>query len=78
MPRRIARRFAATFLLSALFTVALTSSVARGQDATVRVERPPEGSWRRGALPVPDWVVYASGAVLVCGAAGALVWRAKR
>lgn len=43
-----------------------------------RVVRPPEGSMRRGNLPVPSWLVYALGGLIVVGAGGVLAWRVAR
>ena len=59
------------------------ASTTLAQDAgplrfRTRVERPPEGSLRRGPLSVPGWVVYAGGGLIVVAAAGALAWRIRR
>lgn len=42
------------------------------------VERPPEGSMRRGAWAVPTWVVWAGAAVLIAGAVAGLGYRIGR
>jgi hypothetical protein len=69
--------------LSVLLAALAAPLASHGQDAGVhavraRVERPPEGSLRRGALPVPGWVVLAGGATLAVAAAGALLLRSSR
>jgi hypothetical protein len=47
-------------------------------EVRTRVERPPEGSMRRGALPVPAWGVWVCGGLVVAGALAALGWRLRR
>jgi len=42
---------------------------------TSRIERPPVGSWQRGAVPMPKWAVISFGAV---AAASAIVFLARR
>ncbi len=42
-----------------------------------QLERPPEGA-ARGRWPVPAWVVWSVGGVLVVGASGVLVARIRR
>ena len=58
---------------------------AHAQDAgaeavrtVVQVERAPEGSMRRGALPVPEWAVWAGASIIILGAAVALGYRIGR
>lgn len=71
-------RWLALALATSLFA-ALGAPLAGAQEPAppVRVVRPPEGSLRRGALPVPGWIALAGGAALA-GAAGYSIFRASR
>lgn len=48
------------------------------QVVSTRVVRPPEGSMRRGALPVPEWAVWVGASVVILGAALGLGYRLGR
>lgn len=68
-------------LIATLF--ALPAIVSAQEDAgparvRIHVERPPEGTLRRGVYPVPAWLVYLGGGLVVAGAAGVLVYRIAR
>ena len=70
-------------LVITLLLLASAPAAAQEPDAGVtrvrtRVVRPPEGSMRRGSLPVPGWLVYLGGGVVVLGAGAALAWRLGR
>ncbi len=69
----------------ALVALLAVAALARAQDSDAgvmatraRVVRPPEGSLRRGRLPLPGWAVGLTGGALSLGAAGWLIWRASR
>ncbi|HJL20305.1 MAG TPA: hypothetical protein RMH99_31855 [Sandaracinaceae bacterium LLY-WYZ-13_1] len=81
------RRAARWLAFALLWAGALAATPAGAQDeapdagaVVVRrhVERPPEGSMRRGPVPVPGWAVWICGGLIVAGSAGALAWRLKR
>lgn len=87
--RRRPRSSLALVAALALGLVALLGfgvGVARAQDESeaptervhTRVVRPPEGSLRRGPWPVPGWVPYAGGGLVLAAAAGALAYRARK
>ncbi|HEY8430910.1 MAG TPA: hypothetical protein VIL20_21170 [Sandaracinaceae bacterium] len=72
----MARALATAALVALLCAAPATAQQDAGAPALrVRVVRPPEGSMRRGILPVPDWAVYAAGGLLAAVAAGVLAWR---
>jgi hypothetical protein len=71
------------FVLIALLGASPAIAGAQDEDAgavrvVVHVERPPEGSARRGLLPAPDWALYVGGGLGVAAAGGALAWRLAR
>ena len=90
-PVRVGVEHAARALAGVALVLALLASLAlpaplRAQEAPdagaviVRshVERPPEGSLRRGSLDVPGWVVLLGGGAVAALAAGALAYRLGR
>jgi hypothetical protein len=76
LPRWLALPLAA-FLLAAPLASHGQAPDAGAPAPHVRTVRPPEGSLRRGALPVPEWVAIAAGATLAIAAAGALLLRSR-
>ena len=69
-------------LLIAALSLAPAIAIAQPDAGAARIrtheERPPEGSLRRGLVGLPRWAVYALGAVIAAGAAGALAHRVAR
>lgn len=70
-------------MLSVLATPLAGAAQTEDADAGATVvrtiaERPPEGSLRRGALPVPAWAVWVAASVVVLGAALGLGYRLGR
>lgn len=69
--------------LSLALAVLVSPAAAQEEDAgaartRTRVIRPPEGSLRRGAFPVPGWVLYVGGGLVVAAAGGALAYRIRK
>lgn len=70
-------------IAGALWALSVTVPDASAQDpadaGAVRVrttvERPPEGSLRRGTVPVPSWGIWVCASVVVAGAALGLALR---
>ena len=67
------------------FVLSLAASSVSAQEGEppvpavrTRVERPPEGSMRRGRWGVPSWAVYLGGGLVVASAAGVLARRMLR
>ncbi len=72
----MARALRVAFFLASLALAAPALAQDGGApQPVVRVVRPPEGSMRRGALPAPEWAVYACSGAMIVAAAGVLVWR---
>jgi len=79
LPRWLALSIAALLLatLAAPLASQAQAASAGASAPQVRTVRPPEGSLRRGALPVPEWVAIAGGSALALAAAGALILRSR-
>lgn len=65
-------------MLLAASSVSAQESEPPTPTVRTRVERPPEGSMRRGHWGVPSWAVYLGGSLVVASAAGVLARRMRR
>jgi hypothetical protein len=65
-------------VLLALIPRAASAQADAGVHEHTRIERPPQGSLRRGAWVVPPWAAYAIGGAIAMGAAAALIARLRR
>ena len=74
-PRALA---AAAIVLSCTLGAAPRAFGQAAQPIGTRVERPPQGSWRRGVLPLPAAAVITVGALVVVAAGALLILRARR